>query len=306
MSAWLAVDGGQSGARVRASWTDRVAEGRGFVHDANRVAAMASALDPAFDALGAHEVETIAVGHTGLPVDEAERAELARLLSARTGARRVLLTPDWVTAHLGAFTGGPGVVVAAGTGAVALGVDASGSSQKADGDGYLFGDDGSGFAIGRAAIAAALAHNDGRTDAPALAELTRARFGADLHRGAWALYAEPSVVDAVAQFAPDVIALAGAGDSAAAEIIEVAARGLANTTRAAAVAVTGAHVEVAVTGRLLSADNELARRFVPALSAAEPRSELHQARGGSLDGAVALAQHGPGIHASLVHVYQEQ
>jgi hypothetical protein len=56
---------------------------------------------------------------------------------------------------------------------------------------------------------------------------------------------------------------------------------------------------------LLSGDNELARRFVPALSSAEPRSELRQARGGSLDGAVTLAQSGPGIHASLVHIYQE-
>ena len=113
------------------------------------------------------------------------------------------------------------------------------------------------------------------------------------------------MVDAVAQFAPDVISLAAAGDPPAVSIVAQAANDLATTAAAAAAAVSGRRVEVAVTGRLLSADNELARRFVSALSAAEPRSELLQAHGGSLDGAVALAQHGPGIHASLVHVYQE-
>ncbi len=304
--AWIAIDGGQSGSRVRASWADGVAEGTGFVHAPGRVGAMVAALEPAFAALDVDRaIETVAMGHTGLPVDERERAEISALLTRRTGARRVLLTPDWVTAHLGAFAGGPGVVVAAGTGAVALGVDASGRSRKADGAGYLFGDAGSGFAVGRAAITMALAHGDGRAEAPALAEAASRRYGADLPRAAWALYAESTVVDSVAQFAPDVIALAAAGDPPAVAIIARAADDLATTAAAAASAVTGRRVEVAVTGRLLSADNDLARRFVPALSAAEPRSELRQALGGSLDGAVALAQHGPGIHTSLVHVYQE-
>ncbi len=54
-----------------------------------------------------------------------------------------------------------------------------------------------------------------------------------------------------------------------------------------------AGVEVAVTGRLLTADNELARRFVSALSTALPHSELRAAAGDLLDGAVHLRDQRP-------------
>jgi N-acetylglucosamine kinase-like BadF-type ATPase len=109
----------------------------------------------------------------------------------------------------------------------------------------------------------------------------------------------------VARFAPDVIALAGAGDEAAIELVSAAAQELAHSAAAAAAPFDGDAVDVAVTGRLLSTDNELARRFVPALSAALPRSELREASGGPLDGAAALAADGPGIHTALVHSYPE-
>ena len=57
-------------------------------------------------------------------------------------------------------------------------------------------------------------------------------------------------------------------------IVVEAAEELAHSAAAAAAPFEGAPVEVAVTGRLLSADNELARRFVSALSAALPASDV--------------------------------
>src|SRR5690606_3289176 len=123
--------------RVRVSWREGVFEGTGFVHGPDRVAGMVDSLEPAVRELGAMPpVAVVAAGHTGLPVREDERRELARLLAARFAAERVLLTPDWVTAHVGALDGGPGVVVAAGTGAVALGVDAAGRAHVVDRQGY--------------------------------------------------------------------------------------------------------------------------------------------------------------------------
>ena len=169
--AWLAVDGGQSASRVRPSWVDGVFDGTGFVHDAGRVDGIVSALEPALAALSPlPPIDTVAVGHTGLPVDEVERVTIARLLAARTGASRILLTPDWTTAHLGALGGGPGVVISAGTGAVALGVDSGGRTARVDGFGYLFGDAGSAFSIGRRALELALRDLDGRASAPGLAD----------------------------------------------------------------------------------------------------------------------------------------
>ncbi len=304
--AWLAVDGGQSASRVRASWTDVEREGAGFVHGAGRVERMVEALDPALAAFGAlPPIDVVAAGHTGFPVDPDERATVVRMLRERTGARLVLLAPDWVTAHIGALAGGPGVAISAGTGAVALGVTADGRVKRVDGAGYLFGDAGSGFAIGRRALELAARQLDGRADVPAITAAAEGRFGADLHAGLWELYASSEVVDAVARFAPDVIELAGAGDPAAAAIVAEAAEELAGTAAAAAAPFDGAVVEVAVTGRLLAADNELARRFVSALSAALPAGELREASGSPLDGAAALAAAGPGIHAALVHPYPE-
>ena len=304
--AWLAVDGGQSASRVRASWTDGALEGPGFVHGAGRVERMVEALDPALASLGPlPDIDVVAVGHTGFPVDEGERATVARMLRDRTGARLILLAPDWVTAHIGALAGGPGVVISAGTGAVAVGVTSDARTARVDGAGYLFGDAGSGFAIGRRALELATRQLDGRDDVPGITAAALARFGADLHAALWDLYASPDLVDAVARFAPDVIELAGDGDAPAVAIVAEAAEQLARTAAAAAAPFDGAAVEVAVTGRLLSTDNELARRFVPALSAVLPSSELREAAGGPLDGAAALAADGPGIHTALVHSYPE-
>ena len=247
------------------------------------------------------------MGHTGFPVDEGERATVARMLRDRTGARLILLAPDWVTAHIGALAGGPGVVISAGTGAVALGVTSDGRTARVDGAGYLFGDAGSGFAIGRRALELATRQLDGRDDVPGI---TRRRRGPVRRRPAsrrcGTCTPRPTLVDAVARFAPDVIELAGAGDAPAAAIVaEAAERARPHAPRPPRRPSTERPVEVAVTGRLLSADNELARRFVPALSAVLPSSDLREAAGGPLDGAAALAADGPGIHTALVHSYPE-
>lgn len=305
MNAWIAIDGGQSASRVRVSWRDGDFEGAGFVHGPNRIPAIVDALEPVIAAAGQiPPIEVIAAGHTGLPGLAAERTELARLLARRTGARRVLLAADWVTAHIGALGGGPGVVVAAGTGAVTLGVGPDRSARRIDGDGYLFGDAGGAWAIGRAALALALRDADGRTSAPALAAAARARFGPDLHAAAGALYEAAAVVDTVARFAPDVIELAVDGDADALRIVSRAAHELA-TSAAAASRDLPAPVAVAVTGRLLDPSGALGRLFRAALTTAIPGADLRAARGSSLDGAAALAVAGPGIHAFLVHTFQE-
>jgi N-acetylglucosamine kinase-like BadF-type ATPase len=55
-----------------------------------------------------------------------------------------------------------GVVVVAGTGSIAYGRDASGRAARAGGWGYLLGDEGGGFWIGRAALMAVVRQFDGR------------------------------------------------------------------------------------------------------------------------------------------------
>jgi N-acetylglucosamine kinase len=80
------------------------------------------------------------------------RADFLRLLPRIVPAERHRLEPDFVIAYWGAAEGEPGVIVSAGTGAVAYGRNAEGKTWRVDGRGFLLGDSGSGFDIGRMAL----------------------------------------------------------------------------------------------------------------------------------------------------------
>ncbi|MDQ1710457.1 MAG: hypothetical protein QOG49_1842 [Frankiaceae bacterium] len=73
----------------------------------------------------------------------------------------VAVTDDSEAAVLGAFDGKPGAVVIAGTGSIACGRDAAGHVVRVGGHGFLFGDDGGGYWIGRECVRAALRAADG-------------------------------------------------------------------------------------------------------------------------------------------------
>ncbi len=75
-------------------------------------------------------------------------------------ADEITLEHDAPIAHCGAFAGGPGVIVIAGTGSVAYAVNERGARSLTGGWGYLFGDEGSGFALARSAISDAMRDAD--------------------------------------------------------------------------------------------------------------------------------------------------
>jgi glucosamine kinase len=87
---------------------------------------------------------------------------------------------DATVAWLGAFLGGPGIVVMAGTGAVAVG-GGPGSLAIVGGHGHLVGDDGGRYWIGRAALRAALAADEGTGPPTALAAAVAAAAGGSLY-----------------------------------------------------------------------------------------------------------------------------
>src|SRR6185437_9581467 len=97
----------------------------------------------------------------GLPgVRQQDQArDLSETLTRQTGCP-VHVTGDADSARAGAFLGAPGVVVIAGTGSMASGWNGQ-SSARAGGHGFLLGDEGSAYWIGRAAVRAALRWEDG-------------------------------------------------------------------------------------------------------------------------------------------------
>jgi len=80
----------------------------------------------------------------------------------------VEVTTDIEIAFEAAFGAGEGIILIAGTGSGALGRDASGKKERAGGRGPWFSDEGSGFDIGRRAVAATLLAEENRGPATEL------------------------------------------------------------------------------------------------------------------------------------------
>ncbi|WP_419993170.1 BadF/BadG/BcrA/BcrD ATPase family protein [Streptomyces boninensis] len=180
----------------------------------------------------------VAVGTTAAPAGQDERRALAAAVRERLGAGRVLVTEDAVTAHLGAFGGAPGVVVSAGTGAVALWSDGR-RCVRVDGLGPILGDHGSGADIGRAGLRAAMAAVEGRGPATSLVEPARQHLGGLGLDGARRLHEAAHPTELVSDFALAVLRAAEAGDETAAAIVAAAAAALATSAALAARAALG-------------------------------------------------------------------
>jgi len=95
--------------------------------------------------------EAVCAGVAGYTAKR-RRAEFTVLLSHSIPAIRHRLEPDFVIAWWGATEGKPGIIVSAGTGAVVYGRNEEGESHRRDGRGFLLGDHGSAFDIGRQAL----------------------------------------------------------------------------------------------------------------------------------------------------------
>ena len=109
------------------------------------------------DIIGAAGATAAGIGLPGVRQhDEARR--LGATLTRQAGCP-VHVTGDADSARAGAFLGAPGVVVIAGTGSAAFGWNGE-SSARAGGHGFLLGDEGSAYWIGRAAVRAALRWED--------------------------------------------------------------------------------------------------------------------------------------------------
>ena len=312
MPAVLAVDLGKTGCRA-GLWTGDDAEPRsgrevpgtpGLAGPGGAAEAGAVVLAVArqlLDAAGVRRLDAVCVGAAGaLAAPEAARA-LAEALLAGLPAEEAGVTSDAVTAHAGALGGAVGVVLAAGTGAVAVGVGADGDCAVVDGWGPWLGDDGSGAWIGTAGLRAALRAHDGRGAPTALQRAAADAFGA-LPRLPTVLGEGGNPARRAASFAPAVARAAAEGDGAALGIMRAAAAALGEAVTAAARrSRVPDPVPVAVTGGLVNLGDSLLTPLRAVLAAAGgPALRLQPALGDPLSGARLLALRAEGPHQPLV------
>src|SRR5690606_36354101 len=124
------------------------------------------------EALGDRDIrpDAICLGIAG--VDRPADAEAIHGIMRRIGFKTpVVVVNDALVALTAGAGEGAGLVIIAGTGSIAYGREGEGRAARAGGWGYLLGDEGGGFWIGRAALSAVVRQFDGRGPATRLTDL---------------------------------------------------------------------------------------------------------------------------------------
>lgn len=180
----LGLDVGGTSTRVLAVTPRGVRRGSGRAAGGNptglgperAASALAEAVEQALTGLDPADVRHVVVGLAGGGADPSGQdlpgAEAFTQVWERLGIRgRVTYEPDALIAFAAGTDAPEGSLLLSGTGAVAIAVKDRAMAARADGHGWLLGDRGSGFWLGRQAVIAAIAELDGDGPATALTGL---------------------------------------------------------------------------------------------------------------------------------------
>jgi N-acetylglucosamine kinase len=119
---------------------------------------------------------SICLGIAG--VDRAADEAVVRSIMSRIGYKaRILIVNDALIALQAGVGHAAGIVIVSGTGSIAYGRNEAGEAARAGGWGYVLGDEGSGYWIGRLALRAVVRHADGRGRVTSLTPRLLAHFG---------------------------------------------------------------------------------------------------------------------------------
>jgi glucosamine kinase len=157
------------------------------------------------DAIGDRDIVPAAICLGIAGVDRADDARVVRAIMRRIGYKaKTLVVNDALVALEAGAPAQAGVVVIAGTGSIAYGRNDRNQAARAGGWGYVLGDEGSGYWIGRAALRAVLREADRRGPATALTGLLLQHYGAakapDLIHQVYHAALRPSALAALARY----------------------------------------------------------------------------------------------------------
>ena len=162
MSYTLGIDGGATATK----WALRKADGTfiegnsgpidGHIYRSESKERLEKVLKEIKIASGSEIVTSIYAGLTGLGKEG--EAEVMQLIKKEFRQARVELALDIVLGYRANFDLGAGIFLYAGTGSIAIHISKSGEVIRSGGWGYLLGDEGAGYWIGREAIKIGRAH----------------------------------------------------------------------------------------------------------------------------------------------------
>jgi N-acetylglucosamine kinase-like BadF-type ATPase len=226
-------------------------------------------------------------------VDRPDDSAVIRGIMKRIGYKaRIVVVNDALVALEAGAPGKPGVVVISGTGSISYGRDANGKAARSGGWGYVLGDEGSGYWIGRAALRAVLREADRRGPATILSGLLLEHFGVTEAQGlihhVYNTNLKPSAIGALATC---VQAAFSQGDEVAVGIL----RGAANELEASALSVArrleliGQPFVFILAGGIFRAVPWLQQELERRLPIAAPGSDVRPLDREPATGAVAIA-----------------
>jgi N-acetylglucosamine kinase-like BadF-type ATPase len=164
-------------------------------------------------------VDFLVAGFAGAGRKQAQ--EIMESVLRKIGFREnISITSDLEIAHYGAFLGAAGIVLNAGTGSSAMCCDSSGAIVRCGGWGYLIGDEGSAYHMGRLAFGNIFKSLDGSIADTSLSETLCNEFQlAAVEELITRLYSGTILRSSISAFAPRVFHAAQEGDSVAREIV---------------------------------------------------------------------------------------
>jgi len=282
---FLGIDGGGSRCRARIRQADGAIVGEAVGGPSNIYQDFRGALETivatASEAAGMAGVKTTDL-HAGLGLAGIitsvgkEKVEDARLPFAS-----VSVDNDAYAACVGAFGGGDGGIVIAGTGSIGLAL-VGGERHMVGGWGFQLGDHGSGAWVGHHAVRRAALALDGLLQPTQLIEEILARTGQNrLDLSRWSEQARPKDY---AQFAPIVFASAAKGDVQGMMIVIEGAAAISTLGRA--LLARGAKTICLLGG--------LAKVYPPYLDA-DVRRAMAEPQTDAVDGAIMMARRSQGL-----------
>jgi N-acetylglucosamine kinase-like BadF-type ATPase len=169
-------------------------------------------------------------------VDRQDEANTITAIMRRIGHRsRILVVNDALIALAAGARDAPGIVIISGTGSIVYGRNSNGEAARAGGWGHMIGDEGSGYWIGREALAAVMRAGDARGPATRLSADILAFFSIDdVSRLPKIVYNRDVPRQSVAALGPIVNSAALEGDAVATRILEQAADELVLAARSVA------------------------------------------------------------------------
>ena len=298
----LGVDGG--GTNTRAAILDRDGrlrgEGRADAANFLRVGLSTAlsniriAIDNACRTAGVetHQIAAACFGLAGVG-NSKHRREMEHALKTALRIPRMSIETDARVALAGATNLEPGVVIIAGTGSIAYGVNHRREYARAGGWGPAMGDEGSGYYIGRRALAAVVSAYDHRSQPTSMTEDVCRHFGVSTPPELPpVIYESPTkVMREVAELAKIVVRAARDGDAAARIILTEAAVELA---RAVVAVIERLHLQaeafrVAYVGGVFEAGEMIIKPMTEAIRVVAPGASIAPPLSPPVIGAARLA-----------------